>query len=340
MPKTSPSALSRLLSSTPPGGVFFLHGEEEYLREEMVKRVVDAHLEQAVRDFNLDQLRGADAPADALASILATPPMMSPWRAVVVREAQALSPAAREVLLSALADPPGGLVLVVSATIPPKSKARFYQQLEKRAASSEFSRMSVADAPGWLVEQARERHGKLMAPETARLLVAGAGSDLGTLSLELDKLAGYVGEGKEIGADDVRAAGVSLPAQDRWEWFDLVGSRRFREARRALPALLGSGENGVGVVAGLGTHLLRVGLALAGGRGALERALPAYQRWLAGRLLPQTREWSPEELERALAGLLRADRLLKSAPLSDLQVLDELLLRLQADTSPGRRRAA
>jgi DNA polymerase III delta subunit len=73
---------------------------------------------------------------------------------------------------------------------------------------------------------------------------------------------------------------------------------------------------------------VRVGLAVAGGKEALERELNPRQRWLAGRIGTAARRWTSPEIDDALAELLRTDRLLKSAPLSDRQAMEELLLRL------------
>jgi DNA polymerase III delta subunit len=50
---------------------------------------------------------------------------------------------------------------------------------------------------------------------------------------------------------------------------------------------------------------------------------------LAKRVATQARVWTAPAIDDALDDLLRADRLLKSAPLSDRQVLEELLLRMQ-----------
>ncbi len=85
----------------------------------------------------------------------------------------------------------------------------------------------------------------------------------------------------------------------------------------------------MGLVIALGVHFLRLGLALTGGRARLEQALPPHQRWLARKYPGQARRWTGTALSGALDDLLRADRLLKSAPLSDLQIMDELLLRMQ-----------
>ncbi|HEX6939738.1 MAG TPA: DNA polymerase III subunit delta [Longimicrobiales bacterium] len=331
MPVLSPDRLLRAIDNGERGGVYFLFGDEEFLKEEAAARIIEAHLDPATRDFNLDQLRGTELDVEQLASVVQTPPMMAEWRVVVVREAQGLaaSPRARAVVEELLQRTPPGLALVLLAQLPEKSKAKFYDVLKRGARSAEFARLSAADVPGWLMARA-EAESIDLEPEAARALAAAVGPEMGALTRELAKLRDFVGERGRITRADVEAAVGSVPRQDRWEWFDLVGEAKFERARAALPVLFDSGESGVGLVIGLGTQFLRLALAAAGGKQALEAELPPHQRWLAGRLAAQARNWSTAALEAALDDLLRADRLLKSASLGDEQVMEELLLRLQS----------
>jgi DNA polymerase III subunit delta len=323
-------SLSRALERGARGGVFFLHGDEDHLKEVTAAAIVAAHLDPATRDFNLDQLRGSEIDAEALASILQTPPLMAEWRVVVVREAHVLAAAARtrEIVEALLERPVPGLVLVLIAQLPAGKRAKFWERLIREAHAVELAALAPGDLPGWLMERA-EGLGMELEPAAARDLAAAAGPGLAVLASELDKLAAYAAERKRITAADVRAVVSSVPRQNRWEWFDAVGERRFEQARRALPVLLESGETGVGLVLGLGTHFLRLGLAQDGER-ALAAELPPHQRWLGRRLAGQARRWSRAAVEAALDDLLRADRILKSTSLSDDQVMDELLLRLHA----------
>jgi DNA polymerase-3 subunit delta len=337
VPTIRPGQLDRTLRDRVAGGAFFFFGDEDYLREEAVAKVVAAYLDPATRDFNFDQLRGGDVTADDLASIVATPPMMAEHRVVVVRDAQGLSVKAREVVEAVAKSTDPGLILVLSAVIPGGSKAKFYDELKKHAVSVEYGQLSQDDAPGWVMETAREELGVEVDPEAARALVGGIGVDLGTLGSELRKLAAYAQDRKRVTLDDVRAVGGIIPRQDRWAWFDMISERRFREALETLPILLESGENGVGLVIGMGGQLLKVALVCAGGQQALERELKPFQKWMARRIVPVARKWTLPEVDQALAELLRTDRLLKSASLSDRQALEELLLRMWAI---GRRQAA
>jgi DNA polymerase-3 subunit delta len=330
VPQISYDQLQRTLREPRAGGAFFFHGDEDFFREEAVARVVSAYLDAGTRDFNFDQIRGADADGDQLASVLATPPMMAEHRVVVIREAQGLSQKAREVVEKTAKSPEPGLILVVSASIPSGSKAKFYDDLKKAAVSVEFAPLAAADAPGWLMEEARGAHGVELDPEAARAIVSAMGVELGMLVSELKKLVSYAGDRKRLTLDDVKAVGGAIPRQDRWAWFDLVADRRWREALETLPILLEHGENGVGLVIGMGGVLLRIGIVCAGGQRALEAELKPFQRWMARKVVPQARRWTLPEVDAALAELLRTDRLLKSASLTDRQALEELLLRLWA----------
>lgn len=314
------------------GGVFYLHGDDEFRKEEAVRALIEAHLDPVTRDFNLDPLRGTEVDTETLASVLGTPPMMAEWRVVVVREVEGLSQSARsrDALLEVVCKPPPGLALVLSCTVPAGSKARFYKDLARTARSVEFPAVTPNDVPGWLMSRARDHFGVEMEPDAAQRLGGAVGTDLGILAKELEKLADYVGERRRIGVADVEAAGTRIPAQDRWRWFDLVAGGELEEALDTLGTLLGQGESGVGLVIGLTTHFLRLGIVAERGPPALEAVLPVNQKWLAKKLVAQARRWRPAEIDAALAGLLRVDRLLKASPLSEQHLLEEWLLTLLA----------
>jgi DNA polymerase-3 subunit delta len=309
--------------------VFFIHGPEAYHRERAERDIVTAHLDPATADFNLDRLSCRSVDDDALASVLATPPMMAEWRVVVLRDAEALSTSGRlrAAVEQVVEQPPPGLSLVLVADLPPRSKAKIWKTLAASTHAVECAPLDAADLPGWLAERAAGL-GAALEPATARALVGAVGADLGRLANELDKLVAYVGERGSIEAADIEAAVGPIRTQDRWAWFDLVGSGQFAQARAALPVLLDAGESGVGLVLGLGTHFLRLGLAITGGRAALEAALPPHQRWIARRLGSQAAAWNRSSIRAAAGDLARADSLLKSTASGDIAVLEEPLHRL------------
>lgn len=328
-----PPQISRLLESPKEGGAFFFFGDEEYQKDAAVKAVRDAYLDPATADFNLDRLRGTEVSLEALASVLGTPPMMADWRVVILSEGEALAgkPSMRTTLLDVVREPPPGLVLIVTATIPSGSKARFYSDLGKAARSAEFKSLGEDDAPGWLMEFVKDEFGREIQPDAAVAVVAALGSSMGPLAAEAQKLAAVAEDGEPITLDVVRAAGTHLPVVNRWEWMESVGGGDFRRALEDLPVLLAQGDSGVGLTIGLATQLLRVGVFLEGGRAALEGALLPHQRWLAGKVAGQASAWSRDGLANALLELEYVDRQLKASPLGEEQVLGAWLLAREAE---------
>ncbi len=325
------SRVSDFIDSQGLGGTYFLHGDNEYLKQGCLQEIVDAHLDRETKDFNLDIIRAAEVDFEHLARTVSTPPMLSEWRAVAVLGVQYFSGTARgrDLVLDLAEGTFPGLVLVFSASIPKGSKAKFYTSLKRKSRVIQCDPLRTDDVPGWIMEQGKERFSIEVEAEAAMAMAAAVGVDLGVLTQELEKLVTVAGKNQSIKRSHVEDAGINLPTQNRWQWFDLVGKRQFEKAMINLPLLMSQGENGVGLTLGLSAHLLRIGLVLEGGVVNLESSLPPHQKWLAREIVLQAKDWNKEEICCALVDLLRVDRLLKASALSDQHHLEEWLLTLQ-----------
>lgn len=325
--------LDRIVARGELSGAFFFHGDAERQRDEAARRLADAALDPATRDFNLDVFRSADVAPESLAAALAMPPVMSDRRVVLLYDAERLTPTGCSVVEEVLEKIPGDVTLIVTATIPPKSKKAFYRRLRESAVSLEWTAPREAEIPGWLMERAERRHGASISADAAAALAAAVGADLGVLEAELEKLAASAGEAV-IDLDRVRALVPNVREVNRWSWLDAVAGREYLRARRDLPTLLAApGEGAVGLLIGLVESHLFLGIACeAGARGvtaALERAGKPYLKFKARAWEGQARRWTSGEVEAALELLLDADRQAKTGH-DDLAVLDGLLLRLEA----------
>lgn len=329
--------LPKSIANASKSGAYFLHGNDEFRKEQAARHLVDRFSDPASRDFDLDRLDGSEVSAERLATVVATPPMLAERRVVVVTGAEALAtrPKERAVVLDAAKRSPPRLVLIVQATKPARSKARFYRDLAAAATTAEFKAVSQNEAPAWLVTWARAELETEIELEAARALVRSLGSNLGILTTEARKLAALAGDGAAVDMETVRQGGFEIAQQDRWAWFDLVGQRRFPEAIRGARALARHGETPVGLVNGLATHLLRVGAAVEGGPGALSAVLPPYQQFLQRRLAGQAKQWNSASLAAAVQGLGRLDQLLKASSLPGEGLLEDWL-RASAAWTPSR----
>ena len=326
--------LARIIDGRPSSGAFFLHGDVIRLRDDAARRLTDAALDPATRDFNLDRFRGDDLDPGALAAAIAMPPMMAESRVVLVSEAQRLTPTARNIVLEGVRNVPAGLLLVVTATIPSGSKAAFYRDLKSACTTLEWKSPRDSEIPGWLIERAREEHGFELEPRAAQAIAATAGSDLSILDAELVKLAAAAASG-ELTLERVRELVPELRRMDRWSWLDLVAERRYGPALAEIEGVLAT-DRGVGLLAGLVEQHVFIGLATEGGQDLVRRTLSetgrGYLGWKARIYGQQARKWDGGALEKALVRMRRADGQLKRGG-GDLPVLQELLLGLRSDAA-------
>src|SRR2546430_3092611 len=111
-------ALLRSLKQGVPDPVYYLHGDEDVLKDEAVRALVDRAVDPAARDFNLDQRSAPELDAEAFHALVNTPPMLAATRAVVVRGLEQLKKTAklRQELLRYLESPnPTTLLVLVQA---------------------------------------------------------------------------------------------------------------------------------------------------------------------------------------------------------------------------------
>src|SRR6266516_2799662 len=99
-----------------PNPVYYLHGEEDVLKEEAVRALLERAVDPAARDFNLDTRAAADLDPEALRALVDTPPLLAERRAVVLRGIEQLNKKkgkTRDELLRYLDNPNPSTVLIL-----------------------------------------------------------------------------------------------------------------------------------------------------------------------------------------------------------------------------------
>lgn len=335
MPVLTEAAFKKSLSRRAFERVYYFHGEDDFLKERAVRDLVDAAVDPATRDFNLDVRDAAELDAETLGSLLGTPPMMSERRAVVVRDVAALRKDARAALDDYLANPAPDLVLVLVAAASEKAKAD--KGLEAHTAAYEFKPLSGERVPRWIMHHVETALGATITPDAAELLQRAVGSELPELAAELDKLASYSGGGTIDEAAVADVVGVRH-GETVGDFLDRVAERDAAGALALLPHILSQPKtSAVSIVMGLSVQTLAIAWGMArGGRADYfellksTRAFPmrpwteAARAWSAAE-----RHWSDDALDAALDALLAADIALKETRISsDTQILSTLVLAL------------
>lgn len=315
---------------------YYLHGEEEFRKEDAIRYVIDHAVDPATRDFNLDQRKGAELGGETLASLLAMPPMMAERRVVVIRDVTGLRKDARSALEKYLHSPAPDLLLLLTAP----ADAKVDKTLSQVATPVEFDAMPGSQIPKWITSRVEKLGARITVDATAFLQNA-VGTDLSQLATEIDKLVSYAGGAAEIDEEAV----ASVVGVRREETLGhLLDAVALRDVPRALTALSGVLQQpkttAVYVVMTLTTQMLA--LALGKARGAKSsfdyvQILKSGTSNVVGRTWGEATgvwaraasKWSVAELDHALQVLLNADIALKQSRVSsEEQVMATAILSM------------
>jgi DNA polymerase-3 subunit delta len=330
--------------------VYYFFGEDDFLKDARTRELVEAAVDPATRDFNLELRRGSELDAETLDSLLSTPPMLAERRVVVVRDVDKLKKDARALLTRYLARPAGDTVLVLVAASGAKADA----PLADRSTAVEFAPLTGDRLPKWVSYHAETVLGRPITPEAASLLVEAVGADLAQLAVELEKLASFTPD-----TIDEHAVSAVVGVRRGESVGDLLDAVAAKDASAALALISGVLQqpktSAVSIVMNLTTQTLAMGYGVAA-RAAGTPARALFNEYMA--LLKEsgafpgrpwgdavstwtrnTDRWTASELDAALTALLDADAALKETKLSsDEQLLTSLVLAL-CGTSSSRRAA-
>jgi DNA polymerase-3 subunit delta len=320
--------------------VYFFFGEDDFLKDARIRELVDAAVDPATRDFNLELRRGAELDAEALDSLLGTPPMLAERRVVVIRDVDKLKKDARKTLERYLERPASDAVVVLVA--PAGAKAD--KPLADRSTPVEFAPLTTDRVIKWISHQADTVLGRAITPDAVTLLVEAVGTDLAQLAVELEKLASYATE--TIDESAVTAVVGIRRGESVGSLLDAVAAKDAAAALTLIPGVLQQPKTtAVSIVMGLTTQTLALAYGVAArDSGVAPRALfneymsllketgafpgrpwgEAVNAWTRN-----TDRWTSAELDHALAALLTADAALKETRISsDEQLLTSLVLTL------------
>jgi len=169
--------------------VSFLYGPESFLLDALTEAFEAHTLPEEQRGFNQEIVYGYQVSGGQLVGLARSFPVMAPKRLVVVREAQSLKKPDLDILASYLQHPVDStvLVLVWKGKTKPDKRTAFGKSALSAPVVFEAKTLYEDKIPVWLVEYAAGQ-GYELPPAQAHWLVTGAGTELGVLVQELEKV--------------------------------------------------------------------------------------------------------------------------------------------------------
>ncbi|HSD66156.1 MAG TPA: DNA polymerase III subunit delta [Vicinamibacteria bacterium] len=296
-----------------PGPIQAIVGEDTYLAEEALDRVLAAAIGEDRQD-GLQVFYGDEARWDVVLGAARTGSLFAPRRAVVVRRAELLK-GDEEAVFAYAGDPAPDATLVLVAAKPDRRRNPWKKLLPKvtvHDASPKKGRALRAH-----VEQELRGRGLRFAPDALEDLLAEVGQDLRRLMGEVDKLEAFAAERTEIRADDVAAVLGRGLGQPLYLLSDAFAGREVVVSLELVARLLGDGEDGLRLLSTLHRSLRQVRGARAMREARAPRdeigakLLPPNMQFKLDSLLAAAGRWTDDDLGHALVALDVADRRMK-----------------------------
>lgn len=198
----SQSDFNRQLQSGQIKPLYLLEGAETYLRDEALKRLMKAAVDESVRDFNVTRISVGQGNLDEALMHARQMPMISPRRVVVVTDFEAVNDERQLEGLKDYLRVPVETTALVFVSTGLDNRRNIATMLRKTCEVVSFAPLDEREAaPRWAADYV-SRAGCFLDQPAAAYLVGMVGTDLRRLTSELDKAITYVGGKGRITKDE------------------------------------------------------------------------------------------------------------------------------------------
>ena len=317
--------------------VYLFTGPEAYIKREALETLRAKLLPPGLEALNDATLEGVTA--QQITDAAETMPMMCDRRVVTVRDwAPLLSGKAKNEeaetawMQKWLENPPQSCALVFYMREEPDGRKKLTALLKKKATVVSFDPLTDAELSRWCARRLKPLD-KRIAPAALNTLSYMAGRELTRLSGELDKLAAYIGGGREeITEADVRAI---VPASLEYNVFELLNSLLagdVQKGQQTVNSLLQGGQTTMGLLAMLTRQIRQLAhmkCALdAGGNVQSVQELLKMHPYAAKQTARQCARLSAGWLIDLFEKCVEADYAVKSGRLRDRDALDSIVTHI------------
>jgi DNA polymerase-3 subunit delta len=314
-----PEEFNRAVEKGELGPLFLLYGDEPYLVERGVKKLLERAVDPGFRDFNLNVFYGNEVKGDEVFGAAQTLPMFAELRVVLVKKGGELSAGAMEILLSYLQDPSPTTCLILQAE-KIDGRKKFFMEFKKRGEVVEFKRPYENQLGPYVRDEVRAA-GKKIDGAAAELLAYLVGNNLQELVSQIEKLCIYCGKQEVIGVAEVKAIVSDTKVESVFEFTDALGSKDLAKALRMLTTLLRDGEVPLRILGAVARHYRQLWQV----RELLDRKIPSADLAKASGINPyflkkvtdQARNYKVSELKLVFERMLELDLAFKSGGRSD-----------------------
>lgn len=344
MPITSPDSLETSIKHGKFDPLYLLFGDEEFLIDEALARIVAGAVDESTRSFNFDLLHGSEISVNDIVERSSAYPLMADRRVVVVKEIDRTfslrgKPDEASAFVRYMKSPAPTTVLVMTAATADfltkgkggQTAKAPYNAIVENGTAVQFKKVYDRELPSWTASRIRSR-GKEITPDAVELFVGYTGASLRVLNNEIEKLFTFVEERKRITIDDVRAVVGTSKVYNVFELQKAVGAKNLELTIEIADRMLAAGEP-EGLILTMLSRYFNVLWRLMEMRtrtkdnNEMARAL-SISSFFINEYLAALGRYPLAALRNAFEALLQADIVLKSSRIDPALVLQLMLMAI------------
>lgn len=310
--------------------LYLFYGDEGFLIDEAVKKIVSVIVEPSNRDFNLEFLRGGETSCEEIVSKAQTLPFMGERRAVIVKGIDEIKASGVERLIEYCSNPsPTTTLILTGHKIDARDK--LHNAISKNSVVVQFKLLYEKDTAGWVMRIVKEA-GYRIDNDAKDYLISIVGNNLQRLKNELEKVFTYKGSNKDIKIDDIKLLVEDTKIESIFAFTDSIGSKDINKTLRLLEKMISQGEIPERII-GMITRQFRLILLtkVYRDRGAASSEIPAkagFAPFLLDGYLKQAAKYTLIELKDSFYKVQMADVKIKSSDISKRMIIEKLIFEL------------
>lgn len=337
MPAITLADLKAQLRSGEFDRLYFIYGNESYLKRCYMERLLQKCVDKDFADFNLHVFDGKGIDIKEVSMAVQALPMMSERTCVLIKDLKAseLGESDKKELLSLVSDIPETCVVIIcllTSDADGKGWKELITAFNKYGSTLKLDKMSRQELSRYVIKGAQSRNLKISSA-LADYFISLTGDDMSNVINELEKLCANA-LGGEITRENIDAVTVKTAEVRIFELSKNLVAGNSGKAYSILDSLIKQREEPIFILATIITayiDMYRAKVALAGGHRAEDAAKIFNYGKNDFRLRNAAKNasgMSISQLRKSLDILSQADESLKSTSVDGRIILEEAMMKL------------
>lgn len=333
---------SKDIQNNKPAAIYVCYGAEKYRIKEFIDFATNQLIEPEHRDFALAHYDLSEIALETVVEEAEEIPFMVPRKLIIIKDSSVLTAGKDnsklehrvESLLRYMEEPAEYSILLFWVNGEKlDERKKIVKAIKNHACVLPFQPMGAEELLHWLIRHAKKQECEC-STAAAEALVQSAGTGLGILSAEMDKLCLHAGRGGTITVDNVHQLVARSTEQNVFMLVEQIAAVRLEQALTIFYDLLKQREEPIKIAA-LIARQFRIMLQVKELSGqnysqqqiASQLGLHPYAVKIAGE---QARKFDSQKLRSIVAHLARLDYQMKTGAIDKVLGLEMFLLRLGA----------